>query len=160
MTGSVNFRNCLPRSNCRDAIYRVSGNTISKTDAINRVSTATARNVTRQAVTNFHGKVEHSLPRHPGRECRDPEARDGMLLPINFRETAIALQSNPNIRAAVSSVEEALHNTARETDRMATNRLNTMGWRENERVSGCVLCGQKQTTLYFMRIHLNLLLVV
>nr|VFJ51667.1 MAG: hypothetical protein BECKDK2373C_GA0170839_103235 [Candidatus Kentron sp. DK] len=75
MTGSVNFRNCLPRSNCRDAIYRVFGNAISKTDAINRVSTA--RNVTRQAVTNFHGKVEHSLPRHPGRECRDPVARDG-----------------------------------------------------------------------------------
>nr|VFJ60127.1 MAG: hypothetical protein BECKDK2373C_GA0170839_107811 [Candidatus Kentron sp. DK] len=34
---------------------------------------------------------------------------DGMLLPINFRETAIALQSNQNIRAAVSIVEEELH---------------------------------------------------
>nr|VFJ98717.1 MAG: hypothetical protein BECKLFY1418B_GA0070995_11271 [Candidatus Kentron sp. LFY] len=26
---------------------------------------------------NFHGKVEHGLPRHPGRECRDPVAMDG-----------------------------------------------------------------------------------
>nr|VFJ66217.1 MAG: hypothetical protein BECKDK2373C_GA0170839_11447 [Candidatus Kentron sp. DK] len=61
---------------------------------------------------NFHEKVEHSLPRHPARDWRDPEARDGMLLPINFRETAIALQSNPNIRAAVSSVAEGLHSAA------------------------------------------------
>ena len=33
-----------------------------------------------------------------------------MLLPINFRETAIALQSNPNIRACVLIVAEELHN--------------------------------------------------
>ena len=32
-----------------------------------------------------------------------------MLLPINFRETTIAFQSNQNIRAIVSSVEEELH---------------------------------------------------
>nr|VFJ69392.1 MAG: hypothetical protein BECKDK2373C_GA0170839_12163 [Candidatus Kentron sp. DK] len=35
-----------------------------------------------------------------------------MLLPINLRETAIALQSNQNIRAAVSSSEEELHKKA------------------------------------------------
>nr|VFJ63426.1 MAG: hypothetical protein BECKDK2373B_GA0170837_11261 [Candidatus Kentron sp. DK] len=39
-----------------------------------------------------------------------PDAGDGMLLPINYRETAIALQSNPNIRADMSSYEEELHN--------------------------------------------------
>nr|VFJ62286.1 MAG: hypothetical protein BECKDK2373B_GA0170837_11092 [Candidatus Kentron sp. DK] len=33
-----------------------------------------------------------------------------MLLPMNFRKTAIALQPTPNIRAIVSSVEEELHN--------------------------------------------------
>ena len=48
--------------------------------------------------------------RHPARDWRDPEARDGMLLPINFRETAIVPQSNPNIRAAVSIAAEELHN--------------------------------------------------
>ena len=37
---------------------------------------------------------------------------DGMLLPMNFRETAIALQSNLNIRAAVPSVGEELPSTA------------------------------------------------
>ena len=34
---------------------------------------------------------------------------DGMLLPMNFRKTEIALQPNPNIRAVVSIVEEELH---------------------------------------------------
>ena len=51
-------------------------------------------------------KARHVIPAvQPG-----PSAKDGMLLPINFRETAIALQSNPNIRAIVSSVTEELHN--------------------------------------------------
>nr|VFJ57241.1 MAG: hypothetical protein BECKDK2373C_GA0170839_105821 [Candidatus Kentron sp. DK] len=34
---------------------------------------------------------------------------DGMLLPMNFRKTAIALQPTPNIRAGVPSSEEELH---------------------------------------------------
>ena len=56
------------------------------------------------------GSYENSpIPSSRQADWRDPEARDGMLLPMNFRETAIALQSNPNIRACVSIVEEELH---------------------------------------------------
>nr|VFJ68724.1 MAG: hypothetical protein BECKDK2373C_GA0170839_11926 [Candidatus Kentron sp. DK] len=51
----------------------------------------------------FSNLVRENSPVPSSRQAdwRDPEAKDGMLLLINFRETAIALQSNPNIRAAV-----------------------------------------------------------
>nr|VFJ45046.1 MAG: hypothetical protein BECKDK2373C_GA0170839_10102 [Candidatus Kentron sp. DK] len=49
------------------------------------------------------------IPSSRQADWRGLEARDAMLLPMNFRETAIALQSNPNIRACVSIVEEELH---------------------------------------------------
>nr|VFJ60229.1 MAG: hypothetical protein BECKDK2373C_GA0170839_107912 [Candidatus Kentron sp. DK] len=63
----------------------------------------------------FSNLVRENSPVPSSRQTdwRDPDARDGMLLPINFRETAIALQSNPNIRAAVSIVAEEFHISAR-----------------------------------------------
>nr|VFJ67246.1 MAG: hypothetical protein BECKDK2373B_GA0170837_11883 [Candidatus Kentron sp. DK] len=76
---------------------------------------AGSRHPCRDDVVGYFKRLRGNSPIPSSRQAdwRDSEAKDGMLLPINFRETAIALQSNPNIRAIVSSVEEELRSAAR-----------------------------------------------
>nr|VFK57656.1 MAG: hypothetical protein BECKTUN1418D_GA0071000_10676 [Candidatus Kentron sp. TUN] len=85
-----------------------------------------------------------SASRNPGLDYVAPsEQKRSKSNRYRFLDLVVALprQTNP-------------HNKTRETDRTATNESNTIGWRANGRVSGCVLCGRGQITSHFMRIRL------
>nr|VFJ53425.1 MAG: hypothetical protein BECKDK2373C_GA0170839_103935 [Candidatus Kentron sp. DK] len=69
---------------------------------------------------------------------------------MNFRKTAIALQPTPNIRAAVSSSEEELHNGVRGQDRALLAALPAVQGKRRQAEEGLVprstlFCGSEPT---------------